>query len=200
MDYKKEQKKLEENYVLMISNISEEIEIGIKVYDSVKNNIYQINSDVMKEELLSFLNFKIFISINVLDIGVLSMSMNKAKYSIEQNLYARLLSIQIYEFINDYSKFNFKNISSFLEKEPQLKLKERFYNYRKSILNFYEKNGIYYSEIRNSCGAHKNKNARNLYENIIKIDCQEQSTKTNDLLDLMVEFIKTVDDILEIVS
>lgn len=184
----------------MISNISEEIEIGIKVYDSVKNNIYQINSDVMKEELLSFLNFKIFISINVLDIGVLSMSMNKAKYSIEQNLYARLLSIQIYEFINDYSKFNFKNISSFLEKEPQLKLKERFYNYRKSILNFYEKNGIYYSEIRNSCGAHKNKNARNLYENIIKIDCQEQSTKTNDLLDLMVEFIKTVDDILEIVS
>lgn len=200
MDYQKSQKILEEKYVFMLQRITKEIELGVVAHNSIEDELYDIKTDITKEELASYINYKIFISISLLDINVLLKNLFSAKYLIEQNLFCRLLSVQIYEFINDFSKFNFQNINSLLEKEPQKTLRDKFYSKREQVLMFCKDNKDYYHQIRNNCGAHKDKSIKILNEFILKINIQEQMEKGKELLDLINSFNKITNDILEIIS
>lgn len=200
MDYQKAQQILEEKYVFMLQRITKEIELGIEAHNSIESDLYEIKTDITKEELLSYVNYKVFISISLLDINVLLKNLFSSRYLIEQNLCSRLLSVQIYEFINDFSKFNFRNINSLLEKEPQKIFRNEFFSKRDQILGFCNDNKDYYYEIRNNCGAHKDKSIKILNEFILKINIQEQMDKGKELLDLINSFNKVTNDILEIVS
>lgn len=111
-----------------------------------------------KENAYHAINVPLLIRISIVDILILYKHFLSTKSTIEQNLFARLIYAQLYEFIEDVPEILGGQYRTHLAKMPLGKLLiEDLKKVTKIINAFKKKNHSKFQHIRNNISSHKHK-------------------------------------------
>ena len=147
-----------ENSLKTIEGLIAKISMEIPMLTSSINKAISKYGKAEKENAYHAVNVPLLIRISLIDILILYKHFLSTKSTIEQNLFARLIYAQLYEFIEDVPEILGGQYRQHLVKMPLGKLLIEDLNKVTKIINGFKKNNHEkFQHIRNNISSHKHK-------------------------------------------
>jgi quinol monooxygenase YgiN len=112
----------------------------------------------MHEQISHFLNVPLLLRLSILDLAILFNYFLKADNLTEKKLFARLISSQLYEYIQDNPEILGKKYRDFISKLNDPELMSELNELSKEFNSHKKKHEKFLKEIRNNISSHKDIN------------------------------------------
>jgi len=122
------------------------------------------------DKAFDFINAFAFYRLSFLDIALLLKNFLTSKTDLEKKIYAKMLVLNLYEFIEDIPQIFGRDFMNALPDVVNNELLDELKNIKKAIQNIKTESHTYLKEIRNTVVGHKDHNTFIQVEVLDKID------------------------------